>query len=190
MTREFRLLACLACALAVAAVTMRGAFAGEKQFGVTSIIQLPGVQKLGSFDISFVDSVSGFYILADRTNKSVDVIDTSTNEVIKQLTPGFVGFSGNNNTSGPNGVLTVDYSDHSEVWAGDGNSTVKVIDLGTGQLIAPPISTGGTARADELCYDPNDRVILIANDADNPPFVTFISSASNAILGNDQDGWE
>ena len=156
---------------------------GQEQFAVTSVIQLPGGQSLGSFDIGFADSVSGIYILADRTNKSVDVIDTSTNSVINQLKPGFVGFTGNNNTSGPNGVLIVDYIDHSEVWAGDGDSTVKVIDLETGLLIAPPINTGGTARADELCYDPNDGVILVGNDADNPPFVTFISGTSRAILG-------
>jgi hypothetical protein len=42
---------------------------------------------------------------------------------------------------------------------------------------------GGNARADELCYDPNNAVILIASDADTPPFITFISSINHAILG-------
>jgi hypothetical protein len=180
MTRKFRF-AYLASALVLAAVTVQGTFAAEEQFAVTSIIQLPDDQSLGSFDIGLVDPVRGIYILADRTHKSIDVVDTRTNIVINQLRPGFVGFTGDNNTSGPNGVLIVN---HSQVWAGDGDSTVKVILLGpeTGQLIAT-ISTGGTARADELCYDPNDHVILVANDADIPPFVTFISSTSHAILG-------
>src|SRR5437588_7717358 len=79
-------------------------------FSVTSVINLPHGQALGSFDISFVDAVAGVYVLADRTNKSIDVVDTSTNTVVNQLTANFVGFTGNNDTSDPNGVLIVDHS--------------------------------------------------------------------------------
>lgn len=186
MTRQFRLLACFASALVLVAVTVQVTFAAEEQFAVTNIIQLPHGQSLGSFDISFVDSidsVKAIYILADRTNKSVDIVDTRTNTVVNQLTPGFVGSTGDPNTSGPNGVLVVN---HSQVWAGDGDSTVKVIVLQPkgGRLIATISIPGGKKRADELCYDPNDQVILVANDADAPaPFITFISSASFSILG-------
>ena len=79
-----------------------------------------------SFDISFVDPAIGIYVLGDRTNKAVDVIDTTTNTVLTQLVSGFAGATGNNDTSGPDGVMTVG---HREVWAGDGNSSVKVINL-------------------------------------------------------------
>jgi hypothetical protein len=183
MTGKFRLLAYLTSVLVLATVNVQANSVADEQFAVTSIIQLPAGQSLASFDISFVDSidsVKGTYILADRTNKSVDVVDVRTNTVINQLTPGFIGFTGDNNTSGPNGVLVVN---HSQVWAGDGDSTVKVLILQPrgGQLIAN-ISTGGTARADELCYDPNEQLILVANDADDPPFVTFVSSTSRTIL--------
>ena len=41
---------------------------------------------------------------------------------------------------------------------------------------ANPISVGGEGRADELCYDPKDNIILIASPADG--FVTFISAAA------------
>jgi hypothetical protein len=118
--------------------------------------------------------------LADRTNKAVDAVDTTTNTVSAQLGAGqFVGFTGNNDTSGPNSVVIVD---HKEVWAGDGpgtgTSTVKVIDLTT-QTITHTINTGGAYRADEMCYDPRDHLIEVANDAehDNPanwPYVSFI----------------
>ena len=90
-----------------------------------------------------------------------------------------MGFTGNNNTSGPNGVLPVN---HRYVWAPDGDSDVKVIDGFTSKLVAD-IKTGGMNRADELCYDQNDNMILVANDADTPPFVTFIDGSSYAILG-------
>src|SRR5262249_27099687 len=79
--------------------------AKDEVFGVTSVINLPDSQKLGAFDIGFVDPAHGLYLLADRTNKSIDVVDTSDNKLINQYKPGFVGATGNNDTSGPDGVL-------------------------------------------------------------------------------------
>jgi DNA-binding beta-propeller fold protein YncE len=67
------------------------------------------------------------------------------------------------------------------LWAGDGDSTVKVVDLTTGK-IAATVSTGGKFRADELAYDPKDNLILIANDADEPPFLTFISTSTRSVV--------
>ena len=97
----------------------------DETLAPVAVISLPGGQKIQSFDISFVDPVIGIYILGDHTNKAVDVIDTTTNTALTQLTGGFVGFTGNNDTSCPDGVLTVS---HHEVW-GDGDRSVKVIDL-------------------------------------------------------------
>src|SRR5215471_506594 len=173
--------------------------AKDEVFGVTSVINLPDSQQLGSFDIGFVDAASGLYLLADRTNKSIDVIETATNEfrtLNGQLMPGFVGVvpaascstGGANDCSGPDGVLV---ANGNQVWVGDGNSRVWVLDLTTGAPIGPsPISTAlpGTTdqtRADELCHDANNGIILIANDASQPhPFVTFISSTDFSVLGH------
>src|SRR5262245_27937398 len=115
--------------------------AKDEVFGVTSVINLPTtptVQKLGSFDISFVDPAHGLYLLADRTNKSIDVVNTSTNNLIHQFEPGFVGATGDNDTSGPNGVLV---ANGTQLWAGDGMSRVWVLDVTTGAVIKGPIST-------------------------------------------------
>src|SRR6516165_7205770 len=161
--------------------------AKDEVFGVTSVINLPDSQKLGAFDIGFVDPAHGVYLLADRTNASIDVVDTSTNQVINQFKPGFVGATGNNDTSGPDGVLV---ANGNQVWVGDGMSRVWVLDVTSGAVIKGPISTAlsGTTdptRADELCHDDNNLIILIANDASEPhPFVTFISSTSFAVLGH------
>ena len=160
--------------------------AKDEVFGVTSVINLPDSQKLGAFDIGFVDPAHGVYLLADRTNASIDVVDTSINQVINQFKPGFVGATGNNDTSGPDGVLV---ANGTQVWVGDGMSRVWVLDVTSGAVINGPISTAlrGTTdptRADELCHDDNNQIILIANDASEPhPFVTFISSTSFAVLG-------
>src|SRR5262249_22318198 len=174
--------------------------AKDEVFGVTSVINLPDSQKLGSFDIGFVNPEHGVYLLADRTNKSIDVVDTSTNTLTHQLTAPAPGFAGavlcpgtttGNDCAGPDGVLVA--NDH-QIWVGDGNSRVWVLDLTSsppGHLIAGPISTAlngaGTdpTRADELCHDEDNHIILIANDASSPsPFVTFISSTSFSVLGH------
>src|SRR5207244_4424480 len=87
-------------------------------------------------------------------------------------------------TSGPDGVLT---DKAGNIWAGDGNSTIKMGTLATG--VTESISTciaaapyGGNAanckRADELSYDPQDQIILIANaNAVPEPFLTFVPTA-------------
>jgi DNA-binding beta-propeller fold protein YncE len=145
--------------------------AADEVFKVTTTINIPG-NPLASFDISWVDPSLHAYFLADRSNKSVDIIDTATKTVTRQI-GGFVGFTGNNDTSGPDGLLTLENKGKNEIWVGDGNSTLKVIDYASG-TITHTISTGGTGRADELCYDPAEHLVMIANDADSPPFVSFI----------------
>jgi hypothetical protein len=140
-------------------------------------ISVPG-KPLKAWDISWVDVPSAKYYLADRTNASIDIIDVTNNNVITQI-GGFVGNTGKSDTSGPDGVI-VTYSNR-ELWAGDGDSTMKVIDLTTNSIVAT-ISTGGKFRVDEMTYDPKDNVIVAANNADEPPFATIFSVATRSIL--------
>jgi len=173
----------LAVALTSAFFALGASASADEVFKATSVVTGFGSQLIKSFDISFVDANRPVYLLADRTNAAIDVVNTRTNALVKQLTPGFVGFTGNNDTSGPNGVLI---GENQDVWVGDGNSTMWVIDLNSGQVDAK-ISTGTTAnRADELCFDPDDHIIMMANDADKPPFVTMWDSRQShhfAFLG-------
>ncbi len=166
--------------------------------------KVPGTS-FSVFDISFVDPVLPLYYLADRSNASLDIVDTRTNTVIAQV-GGFVGVRKDPETdlvstavSGPDGVATVGPG---EVWVGDGDSTVKVVDV-VSQKVTDTISTaldGESAdkdkRADEMFYDPRDHVMLVANNAATPPYVTFISTLPNdhRVLGHiiysDADGVE
>src|SRR5215467_3843145 len=171
------------------------AFAAEETFSKT-IIAVPG--GLNSFDIGFVDPQIGFYFLADRTNKTVDQVKTSDNS-IKQLSAGsFVGVQPGTDTSGPNGVITA--NNHTEVWAGDGvlcaptppgcgattpatqTSRIQVIDIKTGK-VTHTIDNGGQRRADELCEDPQQHVVLVANDDPLDLFLTFISTDTYKVVG-------
>jgi len=175
-------LACVAGAIVPALVAMTGTTSADEVFKPTAAISVTP-NGISSFDISYVDGAIGIYILADRTNKTVDVVDTGTNSLVAQLGLGsFVGFTGNNDTSGPDGAFIVD---HRQVWAGDGDSTIKVFDLQTQKLITT-INTGGSFRADEGCVDTRDHLVMMANDAehDNPanwPFVSIISTNNFAI---------
>jgi len=139
----------------------------------------PGSAPLAKFDISFVDPRLGIYILADRSNAGVDVFSVVGQQFLFRV-GGFAGAPDGNDTAGPNGVLTVN---HREIWAGDGNnptdhtpSSVKVIDLLTQKITDTIVIPNGKARADEMAFDPEDQVLLVANDADSPPFVTLIST--------------
>ena len=141
-------------------------------------ITVPGAP-LARFDISFVDEALGIYILADRSNSGVDVFSVVGRQFLFRV-GGFAGFNGSNDTAGPNGLLTVN---HREIWAGDGvnatdrtESSVKVIDLLTMKIVDTIVIPNGHARADEMAFDPVDQLLLVANDADSPPFVTFIST--------------
>ncbi|HLX59476.1 MAG TPA: hypothetical protein VKR83_20855 [Ktedonobacteraceae bacterium] len=133
---------------------------------------------LWAFDISFVDDQSQVYYLADASNASVDLIDTRTNTLIGQI-GGFRGFHGSRDTQGPGGVLVDDLG---QLWASDGDSTVKVIDLSSRTIVAT-LHTGGAKRADEMAYDAQYQLLLVTNGSDATPFATFISVATRAIVG-------
>jgi len=143
-----------------------------------------GGKGLGAFDISFVDPALELYVLADRTNASVDFFDARANTFIGRV-DGFKGVvlnsngTANNGLSGPDGVTIVN---NKEVWAGDGDSTVKVIDIATFKLV-DTISTGGQFRCDEMAWDSADHLLAVANNADMPPFVSFIDTDSRQVVG-------
>jgi DNA-binding beta-propeller fold protein YncE len=146
----------------------------------TALITGPNIPPAGqwAFDISYVDDQSQVYYLADASNVSVDLIDTRTNRLIGQI-GGFRGFHGSRETQGPGGVLVDDLG---QLWASDGDSTVKVIDLSSRTIVAT-LTTGGTKRADEMAYDPQDQLLLVTNGSESVPFATFISVTRRAIVG-------
>jgi hypothetical protein len=168
-------------ASAIAALpSMAGTASADEVFKATSAVTGLGGQKIVGFDISFVEPALKLYILGDRTNKAVDVIDTESNAIVTQVGKGtFTGATGNNNTSGPDGVVFVD---RKEIWAGDGDSTVKIFGWPSGTLVVPPLSTGGANRVDEMCYDRRDHLVLMANNAETPfPFATLVDSTTHTI---------
>jgi DNA-binding beta-propeller fold protein YncE len=160
--------------VALAAASVAAQQSTPRELKQIASIPIPG-EPLKSFDISFVDKDAHRYYLGDRSNAGVDMIDTENNKYLGRI-GGFVGAIVENgkvvsNKSGPNGVLAIG----DQLWAGDGDSTVKVIDLKQGK-ITDVINTGGKKRADEMAYDSNDHILAVVNNADEPPFATLIST--------------
>src|SRR4051812_5305521 len=101
--------------LAVFATAFLPALAAETAsaaaYKITSVISLPGGQKLGAsgVDIGIANPQLSLYAITDRTNSSVDVIDTTSNTVMFQ-TKGFLGtgVAPLALDRGPNGVIFVD----------------------------------------------------------------------------------
>jgi hypothetical protein len=161
-------------------------------YQILPTIVIPDTALSGVFDISWVDSDQSRYYLTDRGNVTgnppvparIDVIDTKHDKFLYSIKLP-LPVTGN-------GVVAIHKSDDdeeegaAELWVGASNSTAIVIDVKTQSIVASIPTHGtaaGTARADELAYDPVHHLILIANDRDNPPFVSFLSTETRTEVG-------
>lgn len=208
-----RSLCALLMSLTVAIPLTSGA--REERGGRRNRVRLAGVilvpnSPIISSDIGWVDPRTERAYIADRSNFGVDILDAENNVFVGRvrgmagpLSSG--GGTSTTNGGGPNGVLV---TPDGILWAGDGNSTTTVADVNPrspdylniiGQIsTAIPACDGADThycgRADELGYDPDHRIILIANNAPldvaaphGPidPYATFISAdAPFPVLGH------
>lgn len=141
----------------------------------------PPVGLLG--DIVYADARNHRLYFADSAKAEVDVWNTRTNRYLGAMTGGFTGLTGvpaSFDHLGPDGVLVDNLG---QIWAGNGDGTVKV---GSTTTLAETdsIATGQTGRADELGYDPEEHLIIVTNPADSPPRVTLINAASHRVVGH------
>ena len=148
-------------------------------------VQIPG-NPLRSYDISWVNPHRAEYYLADRSNASIDIIDTH-HLTFKRKLGGFVGVklnaagtAVNNDISGPDGVVTRGRW----LYAGDGDSTLKVFDLDApnASALKETKSTrragdaGDPTRVDEMALTTDGELLLTVNNAAEPPFATLFAA--------------
>ncbi|MGE0257455.1 MAG: PEP-CTERM sorting domain-containing protein [Alphaproteobacteria bacterium] len=138
--------------------------------------QQPG-GAFSSFDISFADPVTGNIFIADRSNAAVDIFSGSSLTFLGRAT-GFTGQQATTSVSGPDGVLTVTSGGVTTLYAGDGNSTLKVFDATNpaAPVLQQSIFTNGTTRVDEMAYSSSTHQVLAANNAETPAYGNLFST--------------
>src|ERR1700730_10184409 len=150
MTRNslpvFAVVAVATSLLSAPARADRGRDGARDAVKLIKTIPVPG---LTVFDISWVDPDTQLYYLADRSNKVIEVVDARRDVLVKQIHGNFKGFTGNNDTSGPNGVVV---SGH-WLFVTDAPSRIVTIDLRTDTIVSE-VSTGGATglRGHELAF--------------------------------------
>ncbi len=171
------------------------------RYALTQLLSVPASpdNKVGGaliqFDNSFFDGTTQNYYLADRSNVSVDIFSAATNSFVGRIGGSGQVFTGlrpappapaNLAISGPNGIIIFDVNGRHELFAGDGNSTVKGFDLATNApLPNSPISTGNAAtdlRDNEFAYSPQSKRLLIVNSDASPAYATLIDATTNAVV--------
>jgi hypothetical protein len=134
-----------------------------------------------SIDISWVNPTTHMLAIGDRSplaGGAVEIFDTQNYRFIRAAGLGkFVGVAPTG-SAGPNGVTWVS---ETEVAGGDGDSTLKIVNIYTDAV--QTIATGGRNRVDEMAYDPTTDVLLVANDREDPPFITALKVHPLSILG-------
>jgi hypothetical protein len=161
-------------------------------------IPVPGISSAVSFafDLGQVDAAANRYYVTDRTNQSVDVVDTTAGTLIHQYKNGFTGCKTapngnldptclavngvgvNNDASGPDGLDVVG----TNIFVGDVNA-LWVIDKVSGTTVQK-IAIGGASglRADEGCFDADDGIYAISSPGESPPIMTFVNTKVTPML--------
>jgi hypothetical protein len=127
---------------------------------------------------------NGTYYLADRTSGGIHVISLSNytqTQFITGFHTGLVNGTYSSPISGPNGLTIL--ADRNELYVGDGDGSVKVIDLFTNTIVAN-ISTGFRTRADEFAYDPVKKIAVVTNPSEPNITASVINATSRAIMSN------
>jgi hypothetical protein len=133
-----------------------------------------------SVDISWIDPAFGLFVIGDRTAAAVETFDANRYVFLTAAGQGaFVG-PGPSGAAGPNGVTIVGPN---EVAGGDGDSTLKIVNLDTGEIQS--VNTGGTHRVDEMAYDPPTDTLVAANDREGETtnFITVLKAHPLSIVG-------
>jgi hypothetical protein len=119
---------------------------------------------LTNYDIAYVNILQRKFYLAHRDIGGLEIVNIDT--LARTQSPSIF-------TNGPNGVWTVN---ESQVWAGDANSTIRVLDANGNQITT--INTKGKGRVDEGCFDPADQLVVAINNQESPyQWMNFIPTS-------------
>ena len=141
-------LSSLSWPVSASAATSTGALGDPSGYVQTAVIKVPVRGPLFG-DIIFADNASGRVYFSDLSNSSLDVIDGRHDRLLAQIR----GF-----TNGPGGLVADNLG---QVWAGNGNGTVQVVQAGPPFRKLAAVAVG--ADTDEIGYDPQDHIIAVTS---------------------------
>ena len=184
---------CLVAPAIVMLTSIATIAAARADYALTTTIAVPPSPdnnvggQFKTFDISYFDPLTQLDYVADRSNAAVDVFSAITNSYVGRIGGSgqlFSGQTASNDTSGPDGVQVINLPGQHQVYAGNGDSTLKGFNiLGPNSFSAlPVINTVGLKRVDEMSFDPASKVLLAANNADTPAFATLVNTKTNSII--------
>jgi hypothetical protein len=149
---------------------------------------------LQAFDIGWYDAKTDRYVLASRGgqdakdksnpgNNALLIVDGATDKLITAAT----------GISLARGAVIV--NDGAEAWVGDGDNSIKVVDMKAGKVVASIPTEANKGGADELNYSPKDNVVAMALPDAEPPTLILISTKDRKIFAkvevkNASDGFE
>jgi hypothetical protein len=145
------------------------------------------------YDLAVFDSSTQLYYLTDRSNNGIDVFSSATNSFVERIGAGlFAGpQGGNNDIAGPNGISITNFNGGKLLIAGNGPSNLITFNLDATGLVAGAPRTTSTAvagtptpqnRVDGVAFAPTTNMILAANNASNPGFLTLVNNATGTVV--------
>lgn len=160
-------------------------------------IQIDGTtasNKFSGYDLATFDPTTQLYYLTDRSNNGIDVFSSATNQFVERIGAGlFAGTAGgNNDIAGPNGITLANVTGGKLLIAGNSPSNFIAFNLDSSGLIVngmPRTTSTAVAttpipqnRVDGVAYAPTTNVILAANNASDPGFLTLVDNATGAVI--------
>src|SRR5215469_16973834 len=149
---------------------------------------------LQGFDIGWYDAKTDRYILSSRGsfnpkdksnpgNNCLIIVDT-TNDKLIGIAAG---------TTMARGSVIV--NDGAEAWVGDGDNSIKIVDMKTNKIVGSIPTEANKGGADELNYSPKDNVVAMALPDAEPPTLILINTKDRKIFAkvpvpNASDGFE
>jgi DNA-binding beta-propeller fold protein YncE len=167
--------------LATAAVLSATAVAQAVELKEVGKIPIKFDAPLQGFDIGWYDAKTDRYILASRGsfnpkdksnpgNNGLIIVDT-TNDKLIGIAAG---------TTMARGSVIV--NDGAEAWVGDGDNSIKIVDMKTNKIVGSIPTEANKGGADELNYSPKDDVVAMALPDNEPPTLILINTKDRKIF--------
>jgi hypothetical protein len=136
---------------------------------------------LQAFDIGWFDAKTDRYILSSRGgqdakdksnpgNNALLIIDAATDKFLMAAT----------GVTLARGAVIV--NEGAEAYVGDGDNSIKVVDMKTGKVVAKIPTEANKGGADELGYSPKDNVVAMALPDAEPPTLILVSTKDRKIF--------